>query len=212
MTGSINGSLTKQKILDCAATMFAEKGFTETSTRDLAEAVGLNPASMYYHFPSKNAILEHMMDEYSEYNTDIFTERDITGILRENPTSDGILSCLQLAFPPERAEFFAKVLCVLLQEQLRNPIVRAYVAERIILRAEVNVKKIIIVLMELGVISRDTDPDYWMKVNSSLVYSFASRMMLGIGDNTPGFAGMGMAGMLKYTFDMLLEKCGLQPA
>jgi AcrR family transcriptional regulator len=45
-------------ILQKAASMFREKGFTATSMRDLAEAVGIEAASLYNHIRSKNEILE----------------------------------------------------------------------------------------------------------------------------------------------------------
>lgn len=198
----------KQRILVCAAELFAEKGFTETSIRDLAAAVGMKGASIYNHFPSKNAILTYMLEDYSAYNKDIFKDKNISSILRKNPTTDGVLACFHLALPEERAEYYLKILCVLLQEQFRNPIVREYVAEQFILRTELNTKRIIDVLKELGVIRQDTDPDYWMKIASSLFYSFATRFMLGIGDNAPDFHGMDLVEILRYTFDLMFAQCG----
>jgi len=210
MKYSAQGNTTRQRILEGAAKLFAEKGFTETSVRELANEVGLNSASLYNHFSSKNAILEFMLEDYSIYNTDIFESRDIHGILKENPTADGIIACLQTGFDPNRLEYFLRVLCVLLQEQLRNPIVRSFVSDHIILRAEKNIKKIITALEEIGVLRLDTDPDYWMKVTSSLFYTFATRMMLGIGDNSPEFVGKGMMEMLKNTFEIMLIQCGVE--
>ena len=202
-------SATKQRILESAAELFSQKGFTETSIRELATAAGLkNPASLYHHFSSKNAILEYMLEEYWKYNTDVFKDKNITQILKENPNSDGVLACLQTSFPTDRAEFFLKVLCVLLQEQLRDPLARSYMCERLILRSERNTKRLIEELKEIGVIRQDTDSDYWAKVASSLFYAFASRMMLGIGDSSPGFSGMSMAELLKHTYDLMFEKCG----
>lgn len=198
----------KQRILACAAELFAAKGFTETSIRDLAAAVGMKGASIYNHFPSKNAILTYMLEDYSAYNNDIFKDKNISRILRENPTTDGVLACVHLAFPEDRAEYYLKILCVLLQEQFRNPIVREYVAEQFILRTELNTKRIIAVLKELGAIRQDTDPDYWMKITSSLFYSSATRLMLGISDNAPGFLGMDLVEILRYTFDMMFARCG----
>ncbi|MCC7401078.1 MAG: TetR family transcriptional regulator [Chitinophagaceae bacterium] len=45
-------------ILQKAASMFREKGFNATSMRDLADAVGIEAASLYNHIKSKNEILE----------------------------------------------------------------------------------------------------------------------------------------------------------
>jgi len=207
MNSGSNESMTKQKILTCAACLFAEKGFTETSIRELADAVGVKGSSLYNYFPSKNAILAQMLEDYSSCNIDVFEDRNASHILRENPTTDGILKCLQLGFPPDRVKYFLNVLCVLLQEQLRNPLIRSFIREHIILRVERNVKSIIDELKALGIIRQDADPDYWIKVCSSLLYAFSVRIMLGIGDNNPEFTGRGMAEMLRYTFDLMFEKC-----
>jgi hypothetical protein len=81
--------------------------------------------------------------------------------------------------------------------------------ELFIPRVEWKIQTVIEVLKELNVIRQDTDPDFWMKISSSVMYAFAHRVMLGIGDSSPDFSGMGMVGLLKQLFDMLLEKCGV---
>lgn len=43
-------------ILATAASMFRDRGFAATSIRDIAEALGVSKAALYYHFPSKEAI------------------------------------------------------------------------------------------------------------------------------------------------------------
>jgi len=202
---------TKQRILDSAAKLFAEKGFTETSVRELANDIGINSASLYNHFSSKNAILEQMLEDYITYNNGLFQERNISEILKNNPTTDGIIACLQTSFPPDRAEYFLKILYVLLQEQFRNPIVRNYMSKHFILRSERNMNTIINELKQIGVIRQDVDPDFWMKATSSLFHTFATRMMLGIGDNTSDFSGMGMAELLRYLLDLMLEKSRVIP-
>ena len=201
----------KQRILDRAATLFAEKGFSETTIRELAEAAGFkNSASLYYHFPSKNAILEYMLEDYIMYNNGIFRDKNISEILKKDPTTTGIIACLQTSFPPDKAEYYLKVLAVLMQEQFRNPIVCDFMTNHFILRSERNIKAVISELKELGIISRDCDYDYWVKITSGLFHTFSIRRMLGIGDNSPDFTGMGMTEMLKSTFEMMFEKCGVK--
>lgn len=49
----------RQELLDLAAAMFAREGYHGTSMRALAERAGLNQASLYYYFASKEeALLE----------------------------------------------------------------------------------------------------------------------------------------------------------
>ena len=44
-------------ILDEAARLFRAQGFHGTSVRDIARAVDMLPGSLYYHFPTKEALL-----------------------------------------------------------------------------------------------------------------------------------------------------------
>ena len=202
-TGEISS---KQKILNCAAELFAKKGYTETTIRELAAAVGLKGSSIYSHFPSKKAILEYILEDYTEHIA--LAKEDIPVLIRENPTTDGIIACLPHGFPEGRKEYYLKVLEVLMQEQHRNPIVRRFLAQKAILLPERNVKTAMDELQTISAIRPDTDPDFWMKVASSLHYAFANRYMLGIGEDAPDFTGMGLDDLLRRLFDLMLETCG----
>ena len=51
------GDITKAKILEAAEHLFSEKGFDATSIDIISKAVGINKATIYYHFKDKNDIL-----------------------------------------------------------------------------------------------------------------------------------------------------------
>lgn len=52
----------KQEILDVAEKLFATKGFDNTSTGDILDAVGIARGTLYYHFKSKEEILDGVID------------------------------------------------------------------------------------------------------------------------------------------------------
>jgi AcrR family transcriptional regulator len=53
----VNQPDTKQRILAIAAELFARQGYTGTTIADIARELGTTTAALYYHFPSKAAIL-----------------------------------------------------------------------------------------------------------------------------------------------------------
>ena len=55
----------KNEILDAADTLFAQKGFDNTSTGDILEMVGIARGTLYYHFKSKEDILDALIDRYN---------------------------------------------------------------------------------------------------------------------------------------------------
>ena len=54
--------VTRDRILDAAEALFAERGFAGTSVRDIASNVGLTAASLYNHFPSKDALYAAVLE------------------------------------------------------------------------------------------------------------------------------------------------------
>lgn len=50
-------SLTVERLTEAAARAFAAKGFSATTTRDIATGAGLSPAGVYVHFGSKEELL-----------------------------------------------------------------------------------------------------------------------------------------------------------
>jgi AcrR family transcriptional regulator len=53
---------TPERILDAAEALFADRGFAGAAMRDIAAAVELTPASLYNHFPSKQALYEAVLE------------------------------------------------------------------------------------------------------------------------------------------------------
>jgi AcrR family transcriptional regulator len=54
----------KERILHSADILFGEAGFDGTTTRQIAEASGVNKALIHYHFASKEALFQAVLDRY----------------------------------------------------------------------------------------------------------------------------------------------------
>lgn len=59
-----DGSGTRTLIQRTAMRLFVEQGYDKTSLREIAEAVGVTKAALYYHFPTKVEIVRAAMAEY----------------------------------------------------------------------------------------------------------------------------------------------------
>ncbi|MFI5623659.1 TetR/AcrR family transcriptional regulator [Nocardioides sp. NPDC051685] len=51
----------RDQILDASARLFVGRGFANTSTREIADAVGIRQASLYYHYAGKEEILGELL-------------------------------------------------------------------------------------------------------------------------------------------------------
>lgn len=57
----------KESIRDAAAVLFAERGFTATSTREICQRAGITKPVLYYHFGNKAQLYEELvLDAFNE--------------------------------------------------------------------------------------------------------------------------------------------------
>lgn len=70
-------SITRDSIISTAFDLFREKGYAKASISELARRVDMDPSSVYYYFPSKEALLAEIsepqitiptLEEMSSYN------------------------------------------------------------------------------------------------------------------------------------------------
>lgn len=65
----------RKKILETAAALFAEKGFEETTTRDIAAAVGMASGTMFNYFENKEALAMTLVSEALDAGREKFARR-----------------------------------------------------------------------------------------------------------------------------------------
>lgn len=54
---------TRERLVSTALTLFAEQGIYDTTVEDITEAADVGKGTFYQHFPSKTAIIRHLLHE-----------------------------------------------------------------------------------------------------------------------------------------------------
>ncbi|MGD8370379.1 MAG: TetR/AcrR family transcriptional regulator [Syntrophobacterales bacterium] len=67
------GRATHKKILMAATELFARQGYHKTTITDIAQAVTLTSGAVFHHFPSKEALLEAVVDRLAR-GIDIYSD------------------------------------------------------------------------------------------------------------------------------------------
>jgi AcrR family transcriptional regulator len=58
------GPVLRTRIIECASVLFYERGYGETSIRDIAELVGISSSTMYHHFTNKQEVLHAIVARF----------------------------------------------------------------------------------------------------------------------------------------------------
>ena len=68
----VKAASTKQAIREAATTLFAQKGFAATSTREICQRAGITKPALYYHFGNKEQLyVELVLDCMNEYRKEM---------------------------------------------------------------------------------------------------------------------------------------------
>jgi AcrR family transcriptional regulator len=63
----------REQLLTLAGRLFAERGFRNTTVRDIADAAGILSGSLYHHFDSKESMVDELLDTFQQ---GLFAEYD----------------------------------------------------------------------------------------------------------------------------------------
>ncbi|MFQ5847677.1 MAG: TetR/AcrR family transcriptional regulator [Candidatus Methylomirabilales bacterium] len=66
MSRRVSGLERKRQIIDAAATLFSQRGFRGTTTREIAETVGVSEAALFRYYANKDALYRAIIDAKSK--------------------------------------------------------------------------------------------------------------------------------------------------
>jgi AcrR family transcriptional regulator len=75
---------TRQRILQAAAQVFAEKGYARATTRALADAAGVNEVTLFRHFGSKQGLFSAIIEAYAGPALNTAMTAQLTGDYRQD--------------------------------------------------------------------------------------------------------------------------------
>ena len=61
-----SGPTRREELLTIAAGLFADKGFRNTTVRDIADAAGILSGSLYHHFDSKESMVDEVLRTFQD--------------------------------------------------------------------------------------------------------------------------------------------------
>jgi AcrR family transcriptional regulator len=84
----------RDEIVALAGELFATNGFESTTVREIADAAGILSGSLYHHFESKEAIVDHLLHEFLE---EVFQAYDAAVKVAPNAT-EALRALVRIAF------------------------------------------------------------------------------------------------------------------
>lgn len=96
MMVGVENSSRKEQVIRTASELFKEKGYAATSMRDLAQALGIEAASLYSHIKSKEEILQALCFEMARRFQKSLQEVESADITFSEKLRSGILGHVQV--------------------------------------------------------------------------------------------------------------------
>ena len=164
---------TKDKILKTAAKMFSESGYDKVSTREIANAIGINSATLYYYFTSKDDILKSLYKFYSAQRSK--EAPDINELLRlvETEPPHRVLMRTEFHYNEEYREILDQILAIAVREINADPESERFIQENTFDSINNTLKPLIERMMELGKIE-PIDTDVFLRVLAYYCFSAAA--------------------------------------
>ena len=145
---------TRERILDSALNLFAEKGYDGVGVDLIAEKAGLKGPSIYKHFKSKEEILNVLLDQVENYYITNFGSEINFGQIPKSVNELIVQSLERIEFTLHDVKI-KKIRRILMMEQYRNPRIAKLATNHSMNSIQEMYQKIFGEMMDAGIIERD---------------------------------------------------------
>ena len=103
---------TKELIFDAFVELASTMGYENVSTREIARKVGINSASIYYHFENKATILQCAYDYYAEHQYDNRKSLDFLKSVVETASAEEIINTMAYTFETDDEKMYVRMILI----------------------------------------------------------------------------------------------------
>ncbi len=147
---------TKERILEEALTLFAERGYDGVGIDGIAERVGIKGPSVYKHFKGKEEILNALIDRAESHYDEFFGSEEHIGNIPKNKEEFISMTMKRISFTM-KDPMIKKIRKLLVQEQFRNERISEVTTRHQLDGIQRMFAKIIKGMMDEGIVVKD-DP------------------------------------------------------
>ena len=147
---------TKEKILEVALTLFAERGYDGIGVDGIAECAGIKGPSVYKHFKGKEDILNALIERAENYYDEFFGSEEHIGNIPKSKDEFISVTLERISFTMNDP-MIKKIRKFLVQEQFRNERISEVTTRHQIDGIQRMYAKIIKGMMDAGIVIKD-DP------------------------------------------------------
>src|ERR1700730_18997574 len=115
----------REQIIDAAMRVFAEKGFTRASNKDIARAAGITPGLIYHYFVNKEDVLKAIIENRSP----VRLMHTLPPQMLEMPPDQFLRFMIKQVLHIVEDEQFVQIIRVLLPEIVHNPALMPFGAD-----------------------------------------------------------------------------------
>lgn len=168
---------TKEKIFNTSLDLFSKKGYDSVSLREIAEEVGIKKSSIYSHYPSKEAIL---MDIFNQFTKSFEIDREEIQLSEDNPLlenpelfyHEGSEAIKNMIFQEQNLKIWKLILI----QMHHNETIRTFFQNDILVKPLIFWEGLFTILKEKKIIRNDSNP----KLLAKQYYSFPIYLLLEI--------------------------------
>lgn len=123
----------KEEILEAAIDLFSQEGYASVSVRDITRAVGIKESSLYNHFPSKEKLLESILEMLRREFRSIFPAPEgMQSLLAHSEPGQFLRNGFERYKAHMNSPGVSRLWRIISIEQYRNPLAREIILQDMI--------------------------------------------------------------------------------